>query len=79
MTSAMTDADTRAFFASHNFFGLSAANVVFFQQGFLPCVDASGRFILEAPHRLALAPDGNGGIYAGGAGARGGGCSFLQR
>jgi UDP-N-acetylglucosamine/UDP-N-acetylgalactosamine diphosphorylase len=39
--------------------------VHFFQQGALPCIADEGlKFIMDSPHELATAPDGNGGIYA---------------
>jgi len=64
MTSAATDAATRAFFERHAWFGLRREQVAFFQQGELPCLTPEGRLILERPGRLARAPDGNGGLYA---------------
>jgi hypothetical protein len=64
MTSAATDAATRAFFERHAWFGLRRDQVAFFQQGELPCLTPEGRLILERPGRLARAPDGNGGLYA---------------
>ena len=71
MTSPMTDADTRAYFAAHDHFGLPAADVRFFCQGTLPCMTApdearglpGGKIMLENGGRVAEAPDGNGGIY----------------
>jgi UDP-N-acetylglucosamine/UDP-N-acetylgalactosamine diphosphorylase len=75
MTSPMTDADTRAFFAAHANFGLPADDVRFFCQGTLPCMTiggsggaggapaAAGKIMLESGGRVAEAPDGNGGIY----------------
>ena len=63
MTSPMTDADTRAFFASRGNFGLPASDVRFFCQGTLPCIANDGRIILESGGHVAEAPDGNGGIY----------------
>ena len=63
MTSPMTDADTRAYWAAERFFGLPPEDVMFFSQGTLPCLSPSGRILLEAAGRVAEAPDGNGGIY----------------
>jgi len=61
MTSPANHAATIAFFESHGFFGLSAADVRFFPQRQMPAFLPDGRIALSAPHRLALAPDGHGG------------------
>ncbi len=62
MTSPATDAETRAFFAKHDNFGLPAGELAFFCQGTMPALDrATGRLILEAPGRLFLSPNGHGG------------------
>lgn len=63
MTSPMTDADTRAIFAQHAFFGLAPSDVMFFCQGTLPCLTFDGKIMLESGSAVAEAPDGNGGIY----------------
>jgi len=63
MTSPLNDADTRKYFKEHHFFGLKEADVKFFPQGTLPCLTPDGKFILERKDKLAMAPDGNGGIY----------------
>jgi UDP-N-acetylglucosamine/UDP-N-acetylgalactosamine diphosphorylase len=62
MTSAATDAACRALFARAERFGLAAEDVRFFRQGAMPAVDLEGRLLLEAPDRLALSPDGHGGV-----------------
>ncbi|CAA7394299.1 unnamed protein product [Spirodela intermedia] len=64
MTSPFTDDATRKFFESHKYFGMETDQVTFFQQGTLPCVSKDGRFIMEAPCKVAKAPDGNGGVYS---------------
>lgn len=62
MTSPATHADTEAFFHDNRFFGLSPADVFFFQQGTMPALDrATGRLLLEGPGRLFLSPNGHGG------------------
>ncbi|XP_031345222.1 UDP-N-acetylhexosamine pyrophosphorylase-like [Photinus pyralis] len=63
MTSGPTEEATEGFLKTHNFFGLRSENVVQFRQGLLPCFDLNGRILLENKKRLALAPDGNGGLY----------------
>ncbi len=61
MVSEANEAATRAFFQEHGFFGLGEENVTFFKQRMVPCVDESGKFMLEAPSRLAMNPNGHGG------------------
>lgn len=78
MTSPATHADTLAAFERAAFWGLRPEQVVFFQQGTLPCLTPEGRVILERAGAVARAPDGNGGLYAallrsGGAEVGGGG------
>lgn len=62
MTSPATDAETRAFFEEHSYFGLSVDDVYFFCQGTLPALDrATGKLLLEEPGRLFVSPNGHGG------------------
>eukprot|EP01027_Heterolobosea_sp_BB2_P006846 GEZU01010272.1.p1 GENE.GEZU01010272.1~~GEZU01010272.1.p1 ORF type:complete len:352 (+),score=163.25 GEZU01010272.1:225-1280(+) len=63
MTSPFTDKATIKFFEEKNYFGLDKNNVIFFNQGNLPCISMEGKIILESKSRVAEGPDGNGGIY----------------
>lgn len=63
MTSDATDMLTSKFLAQHNYFGLQEKFVTLFKQGQVPCFDLEGRILLEEKDEVAMAPDGNGGLY----------------
>lgn len=63
MTSESTMEPTRKFFQENNYFGLQEKNVIFFEQGVLPCFTFDGKVIMDAKFKIAKAPDGNGGVY----------------
>ena len=63
MTSPATDLDTQSFFKEHGYFGLDEDQIVFFSQGMLPAVTEEGKIIRESAGKIAMAPDGNGGVY----------------
>jgi UDP-N-acetylglucosamine/UDP-N-acetylgalactosamine diphosphorylase len=65
MTSPATHQQTVAFFAAHGRFGLAEDDLRIFCQGTMPAVDAeTGRVLLESPDRIAVSPDGHGGLLA---------------
>ncbi len=63
MLSEATEAATRHFLADYQFFGLDPQAVHTPVQGSLPPIDDDGRLLLERPDRIALAPNGHGGVY----------------
>lgn len=64
MTSAPTRQDTERFFAQNDYFGLAHDQVVFFNQGTLPCFSLDGsKMLMDGPALVAQSPDGNGGLY----------------
>jgi UDP-N-acetylglucosamine/UDP-N-acetylgalactosamine diphosphorylase len=63
MTSDLNDTIIRDYFAREDYFNYPKEDIFFFEQGLEPCLTLDGKVIVESPTSLALAPDGNGGIY----------------
>jgi UDP-N-acetylglucosamine/UDP-N-acetylgalactosamine diphosphorylase len=65
MTSPATHEETIAYLQEQRWFGVSADDVHVFCQAQMPAVEiGSGRLLLEEKDRLALSPDGHGGMLA---------------
>ncbi|XP_028273309.1 UDP-N-acetylhexosamine pyrophosphorylase-like protein 1 [Parambassis ranga] len=63
MTSEFTLTPTEKFFKENNYFGLEPSNIVMFEQRMIPSVTFDGKVILQEKGKIAMAPDGNGGLY----------------
>ncbi len=63
MTSPDNHSETVMFFEQNDFFGLSNSRVRFFRQGIMPSLSPGGKVLLLEQHRLALSPDGHGGMF----------------
>lgn len=56
---------TSEFFKAENHFGLNPSDVHFVPQQLLPLIDRRGRFLRTEPGKLALSPNGHGGVLDG--------------
>ncbi|MEQ2248380.1 UDP-N-acetylhexosamine pyrophosphorylase-like protein 1 [Ilyodon furcidens] len=63
MTSEFTLKPTQTFFQENSHFGLEPSNIILFEQRMIPAVTFDGNVILERKGKIAMAPDGNGGLY----------------
>ncbi|CAI5759889.1 unnamed protein product [Candida verbasci] len=64
MTSVPTRSQTENFFTQNNYFGLNKNQVIFFNQGTLPCFNLDGsKILLNTENSICESPDGNGGLY----------------
>lgn len=64
MTSEKNHAETTAFFEKHQYFGYAPEYVHFFIQDMAPCVDYSGKILMESKDRISFSPNGNGGWFS---------------
>lgn len=63
MTGEATHKVITEFFNKYDFFGLREEQVLFFQQGVMPCFAEDGAVLMESKGKIATSPDGNAGIY----------------
>ena len=63
MTSELNDVKTRKFWEEKNYFGYPKDKVTFFCQAMAPTCDYNGNVFLEAPDRVSVSPNGNGGWF----------------
>ena len=63
MTSEKNDEITRNFLEEKNYFGYNKDFIRFFVQDMAPCVDLSGKILLESKSKIATSPNGNGGWF----------------
>lgn len=64
MTSGINHKQTIEFYESNNFFGAKKDNIIFFEQSLLPAISGKeGKILMEEPHRLVMAPNGNGALF----------------
>lgn len=71
MTSPANHDDTLGSFEENNYYGLDPKNIMHFPQGMMPCVDTSGKILMNSTSTIARSPDGHGGslraVYTSGA------------
>ena len=63
MVSPFNEAETRAFFGQHSYFGLGAGSVHFFAQPVNVILGADGRMLMEEKFHVLTGPDGHGGVF----------------
>ena len=61
MTSDANDAETKAFFDAHNYFGLGADTIRIFKQANMPAVGRDGKILMASKCEVAISPNGHGG------------------
>ena len=65
MTSKINYQETTTFFEQHDYFGLTANDIFFFQQQMIPAINLNGKLIIDAPDHIFMNPNGHGGVLKG--------------
>lgn len=63
MTSDKNHEATVSFFKEKNYFGYRPEYITFFMQEMAPATDYNGKIFMEAKHKMATSPNGNGGWF----------------
>lgn len=63
MTSDITDAATREFFETHEYFGYEKDKIHFYVQAVAPAISFDGKILMEERYMPVFAPNGNGGWF----------------
>lgn len=64
ITSETTRDVTVNYFEQNKYFGLNKENILFFEQGVNPCMSLDGKIMMQTKSKLAVAPNGNGGLHS---------------
>ena len=64
MTSDKNHEATVSFFKEKNYFGYRPEYITFFMQEMAPATDYNGKIFMEAKHKMATSPNGNGGWFS---------------
>ena len=64
MTSDKNHEATVNFFKEKNYFGYRPEYITFFMQEMAPATDYNGKIFMEAKHKMATSPNGNGGWFS---------------
>lgn len=64
MTSKENDAITQSFLLDNNCFGLDRTDIIAFTQEEVPAIDSDGKMLLASKWKVAMNPDGHGGVVS---------------
>ena len=64
MTNEFNEKKIKSTFRDNDYFGLQPSQLHFFTQGSFPCVNDEGGCLMREKYRIALSPNGSGGIFS---------------